>query len=743
MRSGHRQIALLFAIHMGLACGSSGLARADTMEGDWPLCAPDPWLPPRPPVEQMPASPDEIQITADDVDLVEEGVSLLTGNVQILRDQQQLQAENVWYNAGTGFTDVQGNVRFWDEGLYVAGERGRFELLNKLGRIEQARFRLGAAHARGQARDILIDSRDDVLEADEATYTTCDPGYRHWLLRGKDIKLNKRTETGRAWNVTVSIKGIPIFYSPFLTFPLSDKRKSGFLLPRFGTSGNTGVELLTPYYWNIAPNQDATFAVRGMTKRGALITGEYRFLTRSASGTLGFEYLPYDIQRTTPRAAVNVQSRWNPTPRWTTALQYSQVSDTDYLSDLGTSLEFSSIQFLERRGDIHYSGNGWTALARVQSFQTVDRNLAPQERPYSRLPQLLFSSARPERNQQLNPGYEVELVNFERDTGVTGARIDVQPSLSYPLRTASLFFVPRAKLRYTGYYLDDTGPGENSNPSRLLPTLSIDAGAFLERDWRFGSGSLLQTLEPRAYYLLVPFEEQSDIPVFDTGRFTFGFHQLFRDNRFSGPDRLGDANQLTLALTTRLLSTATGEEFLRASLGQIAYFRDREVTLPNETPQTGASSDIIAELSAKILGRWQLDGGFQWNTDEGRTEQFSTRIRYQPKPDRVINLSYRLRENVVNQSDFSFRYPIARRWGVVGRWTYAFDEDTTVDAFTGFEYENCCFAVRAIARRFLTDGVGEFNTGFFLQLHLKGLGGLGSEAATFVKQSIPGYEPGF
>lgn len=743
MRPGHRLIASLIALYIGLHFSALAAAFPDIRDESWSLCAPGPWLPSRPPVDEMPTSPDEIQITADDVDLVDEGVSLLTGNVQILRDQQHLEAERVWYNEGTGFTDVQGNVRFWDQGLYATGERGRFELLNKLGRIKEAHFRLDAAHGRGQARDILVNSRDDILTAEEGSYTTCDPDNHDWLLTGDDIKLNRRTEMGTAWNVVVKLKDVPIFYSPFLTFPLTDKRKSGLLPPRIGTSGKTGVELLAPYYWNIAPNQDATFTVRGMTKRGALVTGEYRFLTRSANGKLGLEYLPYDIQRTTPRGALSVQTRWNPTPRWATTVEVSQVSDIDYLSDLGTSLEFSSIQFLERRGDVLYNGSGWGALGRVQSFQTVDRNLLPQDRPYSRLPQLLIFNTRPEQNLRLNPGYQLEFVNFEREEGVTSARIDVQPSLSLPLRSAALFLVPRANVRYTGYYLDETSSDQNSDPSRLLPTLSVDAGAFLERNWRFGTDSFVQTLEPRAYYLLVPFEDQSDIPVFDTGRFTFGFHQLFRENRFSGPDRIGDANQLTLALTSRLLSTATGEEFLRASLGQIAYFRDREVTLPGETPQTGSSSDIVADLSAQLFHRWQFSGAFQWNTNEGRTERIATGIRYQPDAKRVVNLSYRVRENVVNQSDLSFRYAITRRWGILGRWTYAFDDDTTVDAFTGFEYESCCFAVRAIARRYLTDGTGEFNTGFFLQLQLKGLGGLGTEAASFVKESIPGYEPGF
>ena len=743
MRPRHRWTVPLAAAATGLLHCAFVLAAPEGTGGSWRLCATAPWLPQRPFAEERPEAPEAIQLNADKADLIKKGVSLLTGNVQVLRGQQQLQAERVQYDEGRALLDVTGAVRFWDQGLYLSGERGRLELPTKLTRIEHARFRLEAEHVRGEADGITVSSRDDVLWAEQGSYTTCDDGNVDWALHGKNIKLNRRTQNGTAWNVTIRLKGVPVFYSPFLTFPLTDKRKSGFLPPRFGSSGQTGFEFLIPYYWNIASNQDATFTVRGMTRRGALLAGEYRFLTRNSNGEIGLEYLPYDIRRTKPRGALSTRARWNPSRRWGTEINVTQVSDDDYLQDLGTGLEFSSVQFLERRGDLLYSGNGWSALGRVQSYQTVDRNVAPESRPYSRLPQLLISSTLPERNRRLNPRFNGELVNFQREQGITGTRVDLQPSVSFPLRTAALFLIPRANLRYTAYHLFNSAPEQPADPDRLLPTLSLDGGLFFERSWALGTDSLIQTLEPRLYYLFVPFEDQTNLPVFDTGEFTFGLDQLFRDNRFSGPDRMGDANQLTLALTSRLFSPSTGRELLRASLGQIRFFRDRKVTLPEQSPGIGPDSDIIADINAQVARQWQLSAGLQWDTEEASTRRRAIGLRYQPDRERVINLSYRFRRGIVEQTDVSFRWPIKRNWGVIGRWTYAINNDTTVDAFAGFEYEGCCLAVRAIGRRYLVNSNGDFSNGVFLQLQLKGLGGLGAETAAFLKTSIPGYEPLF
>jgi len=357
---------------------------------------------------------------------------------------------------------------------------------------------------------------------------------------------------------------------------------------------------------------------------------------------------------------------------------------------------------------------------------------------------LLFNYSALQRNRELVPSFRAEVVHFDRtDPSVTGIRYDLKPAISFPMRTASTFLVPKATLQYTGYNLDGQPAGLDDNPGRVLPILSADAGMFFERNLEFAGQDFVQTLEPRLYYLYVPFDNQNDIPDFDTGLRTFSFAQLFRENRFSGADRVGDANQLTMALSSRLL-TSSGEEWLRASAGQIIYFRDRDVQLtPTTAKQTDTASDFVAELSAKVWDDWRVSAGVQWDIDDSRTDKKIVRMRYQPNPQRVINLEYRFVRETVEQTDASFRWPINHNWGVVGRWNYSLPEDRTLEVFGGVEYDSCCWATRAVVRRFLSNTDGDFDNAIFLQFELKGLAGVGESAAAFLRKSIPGYRNEF
>ena len=529
-----------------------------------------------------------------------------------------------------------------------------------------------------------------------------------------------------------------------MTFPLTDKRKTGFLSPSYRFSEGNGFELRLPYYWNIAPNQDATLTARGMTNRGILLEGEYRYLTERGGGDLGLEYLPHDSIRGDDRAAFSFQHQGGFAPGWTTDIDVDWVSDSDYFDDLGTNLAIASQQFLERRGDLTYRQRHWSFRARVDDYQTIDDTIAANNRPYKRLPQLNFQSSTPERNRRLNADFNAEFVYFDRSSSVTGARVNLAPSVSYPIRTPAAFIIPKLTLDYTTYSLDDTTPGVEDNPDRLLPTFSTDAGIFLEREFTLGDKRYLNTIEPRIFYLFVPEDAQDDIPVFDTGEYTFSFSQLFRTNRFSGVDRIGDANQITLALNSRLLSTNKGDEILSASVGQIFFFRDREVQLSDDTPiDTDSTSDFVAELSAQMLGGWRGTASYQWSNAESRTDRNTFRLRYQPNDQRVFNAEYRFIRDAIEQTDVSFRWPIHRNWGVVGRWNYSLPDGRTVDAFGGVEYDSCCWAARGLVRRFLRNNEGDFDNAIFLQMELKGLAGLGKSAGEFLKKNIPGYRNTF
>lgn len=711
----------------------------------WGLCGGPLALPQRPAVDVV-IEPDEepgtVHIAADQADLVEDGRSTLVDDVQILRGTRQMQADRVLYHQPTEVIDAIGGVRLWDEGMYATGVSGQMRLLENISSMQSVTFLLQDSHARGEAGSIELEG-DEVVRIKDAHYTTCNPGDAAWFLEADYIRLDKTTDIGLGRNVWVHFHGVPVFYTPFITFPLSDKRKTGFLSPSFGISSSSGVEATVPFYWNIAPEQDATFAARGMSERGVMLQGEYRYLADWGTGLFGAEFLPDDSEFGDSRSAVHFDHRGDFAPRWNADVNFDWVSDDEYFEDLGTDLAISSSRFLERRADVRYSGSGWWARGRVQNFQTVDRTIAPSRRPYEVLPQLLFVRAPRETNREFNLSMRGEAVYFERSNSVTGGRVDLTPTLSFPMRTAATFIEPRLSLRHTAYTLDGTAPGTDASPSRTLPIFSTDAGLFMERELQLGGGDYVQTLEPRAYYLYVPHEDQSDLPVFDTGVFSFNFSQLFRNNRFSGADRLGDANQLTLAVSSRLLAADGGRELARASIGQIYYLRDRQVTLPGRAPETQGSSDLIAEVAANIADRWRASAGLQWDIEESTTDKSVVSLRWQPDRRTVVNAGYRFVRDASEQTDFSFRWPVNANWSAIGRWNYALADERTLEVFGGIEYESCCWAVRAVARRHLATTLGEYNTGLFVQLELKGLAGVATGPGDFLERSIPGYQRGY
>lgn len=686
------------------------------------------------------ADPEAIDVSGDVANMQEGGISILSGNVELQRGTRQLKADHLQYNQPEELIDVEGNVEFWDEGAYASGDRAHLDLGAETTRLSGGSFIFLDTHSRGEAGEALI-TGEKIVTINDADYTTCNPGSEAWELHAEELELDFSEDVGTAHNVWFELGGVPVLYTPYATFPLSNKRKSGLLVPEVRVSNSTGFDLTVPYYFNIAPNHDATLAGRIMTKRGLQLQGEYRYLTKLGGGLAAGEYLPDDSEANRYRAAFRFQHGGSFAPRWEANADYNWVSDTDYFTDLGTNLATASQSFLEQTGDINYTGNGWSALARAQAFQTLDTTIAPADRPYKRLPQLLVLADERRRSANFVPGGHGEYVYFDRDNGVTGQRADVQPTLSYQWRDAAWYVVPKASVRFTHYELDNTAPGQSTSFSRTIPTASLDAGMFFERDWSIGGRGFLQTLEPRIFYLYVPFKNQDNIPIFDTGPFDFGYYQLFSENRFTGADRIGDANQLSIALTSRLIDSSTGEESLRLDIGQIRYFHDREVTLPGEPIETSNSSPLVIDLRATIARRWHLLTGLQWDIDEDEIDRTNLGVRYLPDSQRVVNLFYSYARDNIEQVDGSIAWPIARDWRFVGRWAYSLAQSTTVEAFGGIEFESCCWAFRTVIRRYLSGT--QLTNGFFLQLEFKGLTGIGRATVDFLERSIPGYENDF
>ena len=724
------------------------------------LCGPGFKVPERPVAEttEPDADPGTIRLSADAADVAEDGASRLTGNVRVEQGERLLASDELLYDQSDQVIEATGNVRFWGDGVFVAGDRARAEIENEVIAIEPATaFMIEGEQGHGEAGDIRTVGTER-MTANDVTYTTCDPGDADWRITASRVEFDRAEDTGLAHDTWLELKGQRVFYLPWLSFPLSSQRKSGFLTPSWGTGGSSGVELTTPYYFNLAPNHDATLAARTMSERGVQAQGESRFLSRTwGFGRLAAELLPYDAEFGDERTAFDLAHRQEWSDRWSTDARLEWVSDPEYFQDLGADLSQTSRIFLPRRFDANYRGDGWDALVRFQDFQTLDRTILPHDRPYARLPQILVLTNAPERSRALNFNATAELAYFEQRALTTGARMDVRPSFTYPMRDAGSFVTPKATLHFTRYNLNRTEAEASldDGPTRVVPSLSVDAGMFLERAVALDGRSLTHTIEPRLYYVLVPFFRQDDLPNFDTSRPSFSFDHLFRENRFTGGDRMGDTSQLTLALTSRLLDER-GDELARASLGQIRYFRDRRVVLDEgDGPETTEVSDLVAEVEARPARKWRVRASLQYDTGDSRTDKNAVHVRYQQDRRSVINAAYRLVRDAgpaqtIEQADLSFAWPIGSHWRTIGRWSFALDEDRerTLEAFGGLAYESCCLAFRAVARRFLSnadrsDDEDRYSNGLFLQLELKGLTGSGSRPDALLTRGIPGYENEF
>lgn len=685
--------------------------------------------------------PESIEFLAGEVDAQfgPGGGARLSGGVLLRRGDRLAGADSAIYDPQARALLLRGNVRYEDPHNHVSGESAEFAYETGLIRFTGAEFRLGQGQSRGAADSLEI-RREGTLELDDVSYTTCPPGSDDWLLEAGDIDIDTENRTGTAQNVKLRFQGVPILYSPFLSFPIGDARKTGFLTPELGSAGRSGNELRAPFYWNIAENYDATLTPRILTDRGLQIGSEFRYLTGRNEGMAEFDYLPDDSLTGTNRHLTAVQHHTIFDNGWRNQVDFREVSDSGYFEDLGGSLSISSITHLDRSIWFDYYGDRWNLLARVQDYQTIDDTLAPTDEPYRRLPQFLFSGTWPDRIFGLRYDVDGEVVYFDRDVGVTGWRADLAPKVSWPLERPGWFVIPEVALEYTAYGLGDTAPGQPDSPDRTLPLTSLDTGMVLERTMDSSEGNI-QTIEPRILYVHIPHRDQDDLPVFDTIAPDLNLVQLYRKNRFLGVDRIGDADQLSIGVTSRVLDGSSGEQLVSATIGQALYLSEQGVALPGEPLVTSESSDYIAELSFLAFENLNFDIGHQWGTGDNGTTQSEARLQYRPRPDKILNLGYRFRRGTLEQGDVSWSWPLSQRWSFVGRYNFSFRDDETLERFFGLEYESCCWGIRLVTRRHISTRDGTRDSSFGLQLVLKGMTSVGTAADQLLERGILGYTP--
>lgn len=602
--------------------------------------------------------------------------------------------------------------------------------------------------SRGDAEEVLFEGQSK-KRLKNARYTTCEAGVDDWYIKASDIELDTYTQSGTAKHARVEFKSVPLLYAPWMSFSFNNERKSGLLAPTVGSTSRSGFETYIPYYWNIAPNKDATLGVRYLSRRGSQLLGSFRYLGKNYSGTDSVEYLNNDDITGEQRYFVNVNHRQNFRNGWSAGYNIEKVSDDEYFSDMSTRIISTSRVNLPQSGRVDYTGDVWRFNGLVQKYQTLDEI----NYPYERLPQLTLTADKEWNYLTTNLYSQWTYFDQNKDAipAATGSRLTLYPSLSLPIKKSYGFITPKLGVHSTNYRLNDNNFNingqniSNNSETRTLPIFSLDSGLYFERDMSVVKNNYTQTIEPRLFYVYIPYKDQDLLPVFDSSVANLNMTTLFTENQFNGDDRINNANQLSLAVTSRMIDSDTGVERFAATIGQRYYFTDQKVFLPETSvsSQGGStadsnSSDIIAAMTARLNNQWKLDAFWQYNTDDSGMVRTNILARYNPEPGKLINAGYRYTQQFLEQINVSGQWPLSQGWYGVGRFNYSIREKTLIESLAGLEYDAGCWQARAVVQRVET-ATANANYGFFIQLELGGLASIGSNPLNLLRRDIPGY----
>lgn len=710
-----------------------------------------------PTLEQGDPTQQQIKASADSFDTLPDGTNVLSGDVVLKQGGRELYSDEIRLNRESRATELNGNVVIRQPGMLILGESAKVNLNEKKLDVRDTEYVIHDLHVHGKAGRIY-NPEEKILVLDNSSYTTCEPNDNAWAIAAKEIKLDETSGWGEVKGAKIEIGGVPVIYLPWWTFPIDDRRQSGFLFPSIGT-GENGLDLATPYYLNLAPNYDATITPRYLADRGEMLEAEFRYLTPNTQGDFGGGYLHKDKQLDQSRElfAWNHRGTYD---NWVNTVDYTWVGDSDHFLDLDTTLNTASETHLRQRTDLTYYGSSWNARALLQQFQTIDELISDEDLPYRMLPQLRANGSHTLDDTHWVFAIGTEYTYFDHPEeiieGPTSAhRVRIYPSVTYNYRRGWGFIVPKFTFNYRYYDLNQVNLDDNTSELET-PTASLDAGLYFDRPFQWGANEYMQTLEPRVFYLYTPFRDQNDLPTFDTAKTSFGFEQLFRENSFTGGDRISDANQVSVGLTSRLINQSSGLEQINVSLGQIFYLRDREVQL-NETdpPETTTLSPFVGRLNWYLNEKWSWRAESQWDSQENNIDSVVTGVGYRDQYGNLLNFTYNYYDDgaviadpgseKIKQSDVSFIWSVSQRWAVLGRWGFDLNESRSFDNIVGVEYESCCWRMRLVNRRYLKESndeneVVQPSQGIYLQFELKGLGGTGSSVDTILDEAISGHE---
>lgn len=750
---------------------------------------------------------DTLRLLSDSVILSETGRSTLKGHVSV-RDATRIIDANTAYidrdkEGNVTHIELIGGIRYLSQGRLFMAEKAMISPTDKSGEIENALYRFNPDKpgfllpAWGWAKLVKRFPNED-YELTRATYSTCPPGDNAWHLEARSIYLNDEKSEGVARDTTLYLGKLPVLYSPFLTFPTTSERKTGFLLPTIGTSTTGGGDFAFPWYWNIAPNMDATLTPEVYTRRGAMMGGQFRYLTPSSSGEVNGRIIPYDSayqqfihdnENAFPFLSQESATRWSfrvydftqMTPEWSLGVNVQRVSDDNYLEDFNTNMAVMTERQLLQEGFLAYASPHWFLRGMVQSYQTLQPVFqTPVNDVYQRLPQLqAFGTF---HDMPFGSDFMLfgQFDDFRWPNHLLplpeGPRFYLNPALTLPYVRPYGFFKPAVEVVLNDYTVLSEPYKNDRHFSNVIPRYSLDTGLFFERDASLFNYPFVQTLEPELYYLYVPYRNQTPIPVYDSTYFIFNMDQLFRVNRFSGLDRISDANQLSFALTTRWLSYDTGAEKASLSVGQIRYFSRRQVKLCQSITGTCEDNPFVlgylspnegySPLASRFVyhlnSRWAFLADYifdpatnatnnahvDFHYDGGFNHLFSAGYTYMVLGDITKPLDTLPQNAPLHQASVSVAWPLNEKWSSVGAYGYNISKQYDMISLLGLQYDSCCWAWRLVGGRNFMNlsplGHPEYNNSLYLQVQLKGLGAIGnSDPSSLLKTFVPGYVDSF
>ena len=745
-RPGSRPASLLLLVAL-LAIGSSPTAAAQSqdMQRQAELSCPSvlSLSPEQQAILDTPENPDApIIVDADEGQLVTEGFSVLRGNVIYTQANRQVSTERLEVNRDSGVVRTDQPVRFLSSDLGFDAEGLEFDTLEERGTLQDADFYLFPRNARGRADTVAILSREQ-LTLSGIAFTTCPVGNDDWYLHAASLELDQEEGIGVAKHMRLSFMDVPFFYVPWLSFPINDERKSGFLFPEIGNSSTRGTFLRVPYYLNIAPQLDATIAPYFMSKRGTLLDTELRYLSVFGEGKVEYERIEDQVTDTTRyRGAFDHRARFG--GGWNAGINYNLISDPSYLEDMSDSGRATEVSYLVQRAYVANAGVDYSVRLSTRQFEKVDPEALDATGPYEEKPSLEAYYAPLAIAGMIEPELLLDATRFEQPFKIDGDRRHLQPALALDLGNSGIIARPKVSLWDTEYDLQATD-GSTREIDRSIVVKELDLGVVLEREMARSR----QTLEPRLYYLDVPYENQDFIPLFDTREATPTLEQLFRPNRYVGIDRLGDTEQVTAGLTSRFIDASSGHTWLQLDVARAHYYEDRQVTLVFGEPiATSTESDVFAAVhyAPSEALNIRLDASIDPGPD--RIGIVTSRFSWVPSARTELHFSYSFRRDraPVSLPDESFEQaslallaPLGNRWTFFGKASYSLPEERSIETMAGLEYESCCWAFRTFQRRYIRNRSGEVDSSLWLQLEFKGLANVGRGVSDILGNDFEAY----